>query len=71
MLLIPKRILQSVKKNNTSSVCHVKLITLPDFWRLAHRCPALARTPGRRLPLRQFEKGRRLKSKFQRNDETQ
>ncbi len=34
----------------------------------AQRSPA---PPGRRVPLRQFEKGRRLKSKFQRNDETQ
>ncbi len=31
MLLIPKRNFQSVKKNNTSSVCYVKFITLTEF----------------------------------------
>jgi hypothetical protein len=45
MLLIPKRILQSVKKNNTSAICHVKFITLTDFWRSVHRRLAFSRPP--------------------------
>jgi hypothetical protein len=39
MLLIPKRILQSVKKNNTSSVCHVKFVSLPDFLAVSSSLP--------------------------------
>jgi hypothetical protein len=41
MLLIPKRILQSVKKNNTSAVCHVKFITLTDFLALSSSLPSV------------------------------
>jgi hypothetical protein len=41
MLLIPKRILQSVKKNNTSAICHVKFITLTDFLALSSSLPGV------------------------------